>query len=427
MTLLFLASPSMAQERLTYGSVKTTDGRWLAFSLPGDMKRADLSGRKYRDRYWQITFTVSALQPHPWEEVAASLKRLASASPEVVKRDPRVYHQLLLDCGDRLDRWRRSLPNAPSYELDGVKSQSRNEAAKATLKRVKEELLALDTVAFGPKTDYAALRKVGARELKVVEACLGNETDRLIFRTNTTEVGDFGRRHWGKLRSKREKWDDRTVEVLAQDWPGHVENVVFLTLDNQTVAFGFSLHHERKASLEPLMKQVVHSAHLLRREPHFPPAIQVTNRRGERDLSQGELTLLQAFGALLAVLFVMSAVGRTCDGAYDICRARKRMSVRESLRVFKVAITSTVVVGVFYVGFINARWKFLKGSLKLEELGAQTLVSISLLIVLCAAFAVIGARLGFHRSRTLCRVGSNLGLLAALAVCYYAVQFVMVG
>ena len=224
----------------------------------------------------------------------------------------------------------------------------------------------------------------------------------------------------GELTSHHEAWDERSVVRVENVLPARVEQIVFTTLDGEAYAFVF--RPEREMDLKKIMKTVVTSSRHSETKPSFSRA----NRAGGREVSWTiELALIWSFGWLIVLLVPLSTATKASEKAYDVCRARRRLSVRESFRIFWSTFWVLVVVSLAYLAMVHGQWSLTDGFLKSEDLSVSLLGPGLLLVVMCSAFTLIGARLGFHRSKQVSQLGAIVGMGVGLFTAYQALSYVL--
>ena len=259
-------------------------------------------------------------------------------------------------------------------------------------------------------------------ELKVTRpgAKLDDETERLLaglLRRSQLEGTEY---KLGELTGHHEVWDGRSVVRVENALPDRIEQIVFTTLDGEGYAFVF--RPKRQMDLDGVMKTVVTSAAHSKRKPVFSHSARWA-KKGV--LPEHETGLLRSFGLLLATLLLVSTATKTSGKAYDVCRARRRVSVRESFRIFWSNLSVLLVISAIYLGLVYAEWSLADGFLRTEDLSMRLLGPGLLLGVMCSAFTVIGARVGFHRSNQWSQLGATVGMGVGLFTAYQALSYVL--
>ena len=226
----------------------------------------------------------------------------------------------------------------------------------------------------------------------------------------------------GILTSRNEVWGEQKVIRVENVLPERTEQIVFRELDGDFYAFVF--RPRKQVDMENAMRTVVLSSRHTKVRPVLNRAKSVRGRK--EGPTARELALIQCFGILFVALLLFASVSRGAERAYDACRARRRVSIRESFRIFWSTFGLLLATSVFYLGMVYAKWSLAGTFLTPQDLTTRLLVPGLLLVVMCSAFAVIGARVGFHRSKRLSQLGSTLGVLIGLVASYQALAFVLV-
>jgi hypothetical protein len=224
----------------------------------------------------------------------------------------------------------------------------------------------------------------------------------------------------GELTSHHESWDGRSIVRVVNVLPDRLEQIVFTTLDGEAYAFVF--RPKRQMNLDKIMKTVVTSSRHSKVKPTFSHSNQA---HGKARLPQHEMDLIRTFGWLLAIFILLTTATSASDKAYDVCRARRRLSVRESFRIFSATFWVLFMVSLAHLGMVYAEWSLAAGFLRSEDLTMRLLGPGLLLMVMCSAFAVIGARVGFHRSKRLSQLGATVGVGIGLFTAYQALSYVL--
>ncbi len=275
--------------------------------------------------------------------------------------------------------------------------------------RADRDVLKLHVYPLGKRADLEATRPGGN---------LDKETEQLLaglLKRSRLEGADY---KLGELTSHQELWDGRSHVRVVNVLPDRVEQIVFTTLDGDSYAFAF--RPKRQMDLNKIMQTVVTSSQHSDVKPKFSK-----RNRWKEVLPEREAELLRVFGWLLATLALLTTATSASDKAYDVCRARRRLSVRESFRIFSSTCWVLLMVFGAYLGMVYAEWSMADGFLRSEDLSMSLLGPGLLLVMMCSAFTVIGARVGFHRSKQLSQLGATVGIGLGLFTAYQALSYVL--
>lgn len=412
--LIVFSSPVAAQERPRQGGFEVRTKSWLVFTLPGLMDRSYSSDRTYRDKRGAVEFDVMFLQPHPGLEALLHLQLLAEKDDRA--KTAYAFHNAQARARGYLEQWISLARESNPYNLIGGHSPNPlSSDTRIALEQINEKL-----VSASRQADAAAIREMAEPQLKLLKAHLGTEADQFLLRYVYSRQKGGSRAEFGELTARTENYGTQRVVRVTNKLPGRTHELIFLRIEDQAYAFNFRPDPAKKLNLEARIETVITSA---RHSPTAPNS----NSRGKNKVQEPEdpgLILNRSALLSFVLLFLIAYLNSACDKAYDVCRSRVRLSIRESIRIFRTSFTLLTVLYIAYAVMIYEQMP-IAGTLLTREDLSSLLPPMLLLITLCAAFATIGARVGFHRSKRLCRLGSIFGLLAGIVVAHNALLFIL--
>lgn len=394
---------------------------WLVFSLPEYFSSERISSYEYGDPKGGVSFTVHTLLEHPGLEAVAQLNLIAVSQES--KSNPYLFHNALVASRGALNEWASLARSGVSYDLSGgVQPNPLSPETQAVLEETLEELEDAAKLAHGSRSNLPKLKKIVVPRVKQLKQHLGDEADQQIVRLVLTFVRSQSLQ-LGKLTKRERTWEGRNIVRISNLKTNEAEELAFVEINGRTHLFVFRLNTAKEIDLEKTLKTVLLTAHQTSVDPEsVPPDREAESHQTLEDASK--LAELPAAGGLvLSVLLLLGTVVPASRQAYDICRSRIRLSARESLRIFWKTMSMFVILS-----FLLFIWRhFLAFNfISLEDVILNWVTPTLLISLLCSTFTVIGARLGFHRSKKMCQQGAALGLLVSLLLARQAIVFLSV-